>query len=306
MQSIDLNLLTALNVLLAEGSVTGAAERMNLSVPAMSRKLDRIRRMVNDPLFVRAGRGLVPTPRAEALRQGTREVVRQAQELLQRTEIFDFRSLRRTFTIRADDGAISSFAPQILRALQELAPLVTIRFTAQGQQDIVALREGHVDLDIGVIDDLGPEIVRQTLFKDRFVAVFRTGHPLKDRAKLTPKLFASYGHVTVSRRGLLSGPIDIELAKHGLSRRIQAVTPTLLEALAIARHTDLIASAADRLTQNAHEGMEIRDLPVKTPAVTLSQAWHPRFSADAGHQALRKLVHRVCQGATRVGSSGSG
>jgi DNA-binding transcriptional LysR family regulator len=306
MQSIDLNLLTALNVLLTEGSVTGAAERMNLSVPAMSRKLDRIRRMVNDPLFVRAGRGLVPTPRAEALRQGTREVVRQAQELLQRTEIFDFRSLRRTFTIRADDGAISSFAPQILRALQELAPLVTIRFTAQGQQDIVALREGYVDLDIGVIDDLGPEIVRQKLFRDRFVAVFRTGHPLTDRAKLTPKLFASYGHVTVSRRGLLSGPIDIELAKHGLSRRIQTVTPTFLEALAIARHTDLIASAADRLTQNAHEGMEMRDLPVKTPAVTLSQAWHPRFSADPGHQALRKLVHRVCQDATRVGSSASG
>jgi len=303
MQSTDLNLLTALDALLTEGSVTGAAERLNLSVPAMSRTLDRIRRMVDDPLFVRAGRGLVPTPRAEALRQGTREVVRQAQELLHRTEVFDFRSLRRTFTIRADDGAISSFGPQILRSLQELAPLVTIRFTAQGQQDIVALREGHVDLDIGVIDDLGPEIVRQTLFKDRFVAVFRTGHPLQSRAKLTPKLFVSYGHVTVSRRGLLSGPVDIELGKHGLSRRIQAVAPTFLEALAIARHTDLIASVADRLTQNTREGMAMRELPVKTLPLTLSQAWHPRFGADPGHQALRKLVHRVCQDATQMRSS---
>ena len=292
---MDLNLLMALDALLTEGSVTGAAERLNVGVPAMSRTLNRIRRMVGDPLFVRAGRGLVPTPRAESLRDGTREVVRQAEELLRKTAEFDLYSWRRTFTIRADDGAVSAFGPRLLRELQKLAPRVTVRFTAQARQDIVALREGEIDLDIGVIPDLGPEIVRQALLKDRFVAVFRAGHPLAKGKRLTPQQFAAHGHVTVSRRGLLSGPVDIELAKHGLSRRIQAVTPTFIEALAIARSTDLIATVAERLTKATRHDLQVRRLPVVTPPLTISQAWHPRFGADPGHQAVRSLVYRICQ-----------
>ncbi|MDR5752612.1 MULTISPECIES: LysR family transcriptional regulator [unclassified Caballeronia] len=295
MQPIDFNLLLALDALLTDGSVTGAADRLNVSVPAMSRTLNRIREMVGDPLFVRAGRGLVPTPRAEALRAGVHEVVDLATELLRRTEVFDFRNLRRTFTIRADDGATGRLGPDLLRALQDLAPLVTIRFTAQGRQDIVALREGLIDLDIGVIEDLGPEIVRQTLLHDRFVAVFRKGHPLARSPQLTVKEFVKYGHVTVSRRGLLNGPVDVELGKHGLSRRIQAVAPTFMEALSIARNSDLVATVADRLTQNARYDMELKSLPVVTPPVTISQAWHPRFNADPGHRALRRLIHRICK-----------
>jgi DNA-binding transcriptional LysR family regulator len=307
MQSTDFNLLLALDALLTEGSVTAAAERLNLSVPAMSRTLNRIREMVGDPLFVRAGRGLVPTPRAEALRAGVHEVVEHATELLRKTEAFDFKSLRRTFTIRADDGAISTLGPNLLRALQDLAPLVTIRFTAQGRQDIIALREGLIDLDIGVIEDLGPEIVRQTLLRDRFVAVFRKGHPLAKSRQLTPKEFVKHGHVTVSRRGLLNGPVDIELGKHGLSRRIQAVAPTFMEALAIARNTDLVATVADQLTQNARHDMELRKLPVVTAPVTISQAWHPRFNADPGHQAIRQLIHQISRpaGYTEAGDSGN-
>lgn len=105
---MDLNLLVALDALLAEGSVTGAAERLQLSVPAMSRTLERIRRMMGDPLFVRAGRGLVPTPRAEALREPVRTLVAQARELLAQDAAFDLKTLRRVFTIRADDGAVST------------------------------------------------------------------------------------------------------------------------------------------------------------------------------------------------------
>ncbi|KVM99812.1 LysR family transcriptional regulator [Burkholderia stagnalis] len=295
MESTDLNLLLALDAMLTEGSVTGAAERLNLSVPAMSRTLNRARKMVGDPLFVRAGRGLVPTPRAEALREGVHDVIQQATLLLRKTDTFDFKNLRRTFTIRADDGAISTIGPDVLNTLKTLAPLVTLRFTAQGRQDVVALREGMIDLDIGVIDDLGPEIVRQTLLHDHFVAVFRASHPLAKLKRLSPKEFVKYDHVTVSRRGLLNGPVDIELGKHGLSRRIQAVAPTFMEALSIARYTDLVATVASRLTQNARADMESRELPVVTPHITISQAWHPRFQADPGHRALRTLIHRICQ-----------
>jgi DNA-binding transcriptional LysR family regulator len=296
--SLDLNLLVVLDALLTEGSVTGAAEKLDMSVPAMSRALARIRRMLGDPVFVRAGRGLAPTPRAEALREGTRALVEQAEALLRKTESFDLSKLQRVFTIRADDGMVSSLGPLLLEELQHQAPGVSIRFSAQGQQDVVALREGHIDLDIGVISDLGPEIVRQTLLKDKFVAVFRTGHPLEKLNTLTPEHFAQHQHVTVSRRGLLSGPVDVELAKIGLSRRIQAVTSTFVEALTIASHTDLIATVPDQLTRNMRQDMTIRELPVHTASLTISQAWHPRFNTDPGHKAMRGMIYQIYQNHT--------
>ena len=295
MQPLDLNLLIALDTLLSEGSVTAAAERMNLSVPTMSRTLSRIREVVGDPIFVRAGRVLVPTPRAEAMRESAREVVQQARALLQPVEDFDFSTLERTFTIRADDGFVSTFGPVLLRLLNDVAPGVRVTFRAQGQQDVESLREGLIDLDIGVINDIGPEIVRQALFRDRFVAAFRVGHPLERAAVLTPEMFAKYRHITVSRRGRSSGPVDDALAEMGLSRKVVTVAPTFAEALSIARETDLLATVAERLTQTARQGMRTRELPLVTPFVPISQAWHPRLGVDPGHRALRALLKQACE-----------
>jgi DNA-binding transcriptional LysR family regulator len=292
---LDLNLLIALDALLTEGSVTGAAERMNLSVPTMSRTLNKIREMIGDPILVRAGRVLVPTPRALALREGTREVVQQARSLLQSGEAFDLRQLTRTFTIRADDGFISTYGPILLRLMMESAPNVQLRFRAQGQQDVESLREGLIDLDVGVIADIGPEIVRQALFRDRFVAAFRVGHPLEQAETMTPERFCEYPHVTVSRRGRPSGPHDPMLHAMGLTRRVMVVAPTFAEALAIARETDLVACVAERLTQTARHGMRTRELPVATPPVLISQAWHPRFGADPANRALRGLLKQACE-----------
>lgn len=295
MQSVDLNLLVALDALLAEGSVTGAAERLQLSVPAMSRTLDRIRKMVGDPLFVRAGRGLVPTPRAEQLREPVRLLVAQARQLLAKEQDFNVAHMRRVFTIRADDGMVALLGPLIIQKITQLAPRSTIRFIAQGKQDVIALREGWVDLDIGVIEDLGPEIVRQSLLRDQFIAVFRQQHPLGDDPALSAVAFAQAQHVTVSRRGVLNGPIDVELGKMGLSRHISAVTHSFAEALFIARSTDLIASVPNLLTSTMREGMQYRMLPFETPFSTISQAWHPRYNGDTEHQWLRQIVFEICQ-----------
>jgi len=294
-QPIDLNLLIALDALLTEGSVTAAAERMNVSVPTMSRTLMRIRTMIGDPILVRAGRGLVPTPRAVALRKGTRDIVQQARALLCQDEDFDLRTHERTFTIRADDGFISSFGPVLLRRMMEAAPLVNLRFRAQGQQDVEALREGRIDLDVGVIADIGPEIVRQALFRDRFVAAFRVGHPLEAADTITPELFCQYQHVTVSRRGRTSGPVDDMLLAQGLARRVTVVAPTFTEALWIARETDLVATVAERLTQTARFGMRTRELPVATLPVVISQAWHPRVGSDPANRAIRALIKAACE-----------
>jgi DNA-binding transcriptional LysR family regulator len=295
MKPLDLNLLIALDALMTEGSVTAAAERMNWSVPTMSRTLAKIRHMVGDPILVRAGRAMVPTPRAELLRDGARELVQRAQVLLRRDDGDNFGVLRRTFNIRADDGFVSSFGPALLRALMQVAPQAQLRFKEQGLQDAAPLREGLVDLDIGVIADIGPEIVRQSLLRDRFVAVFRIGHPLEQEAVLTPELFARYPHVTVSRRGRTSGPVDDQLAALGMSRRIVVVAKTFGEALAISRETDLVATVAERLTQTARHGMRTRALPVAAPLVLISQAWHPRYGDDPAHRMLRTLVKDACE-----------
>lgn len=295
MQSMDLNLLVALDALLLKGSVTGAAEHLQLSVPAMSRTLDRIRLMIGDPLFVRAGRGLVPTPRAEQLREPVRQLIAQANQLLIKEQDLDVSKIRRVFTIRADTGVVTLLAPLIIREISQRAPLSTIRFTTQGKQDVVPLREGWVDLDIGVIGDLGPEIIRQTLFKDRFIAIFRNENPLAIHSYLSAEDFARAQHVTVSRRGLLSGPADIELAKLGLSRHINAVTHSFAEALLIARTTDLIATVPSLFVQTVKQDMQQRDLPFQTPFITISHAWHPRFNSDYEHRFLRQVIYDICQ-----------
>lgn len=296
MQSMDLNLLMALDALLTEGSVTGAAERLQLSVPAMSRTLDRIRKMIGDPLFVRAGRGLVPTPRAEQLREPLRLLIAQAHQLLAKEHDFDVHAMRRVFTIRADDGAVALLAPLMIEKMAQLAPRSTIRFIGQGKQDVLALREGKVDLDIGVIEDLGPEIMRQSLFQDRFIAVFRQHNPLTAHTDLTAEALAQAQHVTVSRRGLRSGPVDIALAKVGLSRHINAVTQSFAEAILITRATDLVATVPDLLTRAMRNGMQQRSLPFETPLIKISHAWHPRFNNDYEHKVLRQIVYEICHG----------
>ena len=291
---MDLNLLIALDALLSTGSVTAAAERMGVSVPAMSRTLNRIRLLLDDPVFVRAGRGLVPTSKAESLRSGVRDLILQAKALLERKECFDARELRKSVTIRADDGVGSFLGPVFLQMLHKAAPFVDVRFTAQGQQDVAALREGVIDLDIGVIPDLGPEIVRQRLLHDPFVIVIRQGHPLCRHAEVTAEAYAACHHVVFSRRGITYGPVDKELDKLGLARRVCAAAASLAETLAIARGTDLVATVPERLTQNLRQEMTVRRLPVMTPEVQISQAWHPRFSTDPAHQFLRGLMLQAC------------
>lgn len=295
MQSMDLNLLVALDALLTEGSVTGAAQRLDLSVPAMSRTLNRIRVMLDDPLFVRAGRGLVTTPRAEQLRQPVRLLLQQAEQLLHPPEKVDIATLRRVFTIRADDGTVALLAPILTAKMAQLAPKVSLRFIAQGQQDVQALREGMVDLDIGVIEDLGPEIVRQTLFQDHYIAVMNQNNPLCASIDLSAQAFAAARHVTVSRRGLLSGLVDLALAKQGLSRHVAVVTYSFAEAILITRETDLVATVPALLTRPMQQGVSCYPLPLDTPSISISQAWHPRFQSDPEHQFLRQLIYQYCQ-----------
>lgn len=293
MHSVDLNLLVALDALLAEGSVAGAARRMNLSAPAMSRTLARIRHAIGDPVLVRAGRRLVPTPRAIELHGRVRAVVEDAQALLRPEGAADPSTLERIFTIRASDYAAGVFAAGLAAAAARQAPGVTLRFTDQGKEDVNDLREGRIDLDIGVLGgETGPEIRVQTLLQDRFVGVVREGHPLL-RGAMTAERFAAATHISASRRGRSRGPIDDALERQGLSRRVALVMPSFYAALFTAASSDIVAALPLAVVGRAAAlGLAVRsfELPVTVPTVTVVQSWHPRFDKDAGHRWLRQLV----------------
>jgi DNA-binding transcriptional LysR family regulator len=295
MQSIDLNLLVALEALLAEGSVAGAARRLGLSSPAVSRALGRIRNALGDPILVRAGRRLVPTPRALALRTQVESLVEGARGLLRPEGEAKPETLDRTFTIRSSESFAGGFAVRLLKATREVAPKVVLRFIPEGEEDVDTLREGRADLDVGVIDFDAPEIKVQTLFRDRIVGVVRAGHPLA-KGKVTPKRFVEFPHVSASRRGKNRGPIDGALEALGLTRSVSLVVPTSYAALFAAAASDLIAAVPQRLAAETAMmfGLHFFGLPVEVPGMEIAQAWHPRFDADPGHRWLRRVVQSVC------------
>lgn len=293
----DLNLLWTLDVLLAEGSVVGAARRLRLSPSAMSRALSRLRETMGDPLLVRAGRGLVPTPRALALRERVQQLVQAAEVVLRPAETLKLERLSRTFTLRTSEGFVESFGPALVARTSADAPGVQLRFVPKPDKDSAALREGTVDLETGVVGkDAGPELLRQALFRDRFIGVVRSGH-LLSRAKITPASYAAGRHVVFSRRGIAKGRIDTILAELGLAREVATIVGGFATAVALARASDLIATVPERHTQSLRDGMFSFALPFAAPEITVSLLWHPRLDADPAHRWLRDCVRDVIAGA---------
>lgn len=301
MSEPDFNLLVALDALLAEGSVAGAARRTGLSTSAMSRTLGRLRATTGDPLLVRAGRQMVPTPHAQAIRERARDVVLEIRTLLSpAVSELDPSTLDRIFVIRANEGFVEAFGPGLIAAAAGEAPRVSLHFAPKMEKDSRYLREGRVDLEIGVVENMGPEIRLQALFRDHFIGVVRAGHPLLSSPAVTAGQYASYGHVVASRRGRAHGPVDDALAELGLARKVASVVPGFPAALAVAMASDLIALLpasylpAPPAGGKAGQAFGTFELPVPTQVITISQMWHPRLEMDPAHRWLRQLVRRTC------------
>ncbi|MFS2072600.1 LysR family transcriptional regulator [Pseudomonas sp. CT11-2] len=294
MTTPDLNLLITLDVLLAEGSVARAAQRLRLSPSAMSRALARLRETTGDPLLVRAGRGLVPTPRALELREHVSRLVQDAEAVLRPAEQLDLKHLVRTFTLRTSDGFVENFGPALIARVSEEAPGVRLHFVQKPSKDSAALRDGSVDLETGVVGGTtSPEVRTRALFEDRFIGVVRTGHPLS-QGEVSASRYAAGRHILVSRRGLDKGPMDEALEALGLQREIITVVGGFSAALALARASDLIATVPARHTQNLRTGLHSFDLPFELPPITISMLWHPRMDADSAHRWLRDCLRAVC------------
>ena len=301
MKRYDLNLLRTLDALLVAGSVTGAAERLHLSVPATSHALARLRELTGDPLLVRAGRRLVPTPRAMALREPVTQWLAQAAALLLQPQGDDLASIERSFVVRAPDGFAIAFGAALGAALAADMPRAQLRFVTETQDDEGALRDGRVDLDIGTVRPREPEIEVVDLFPQALIAVVRAGHPFAARPA-TARRYAAQAHVDVQRRAGTPSAVDDALATLGLARRVVLTVAHASAAPVVASRGDLVATLTERLARAMAPGLGLVavPLPFLPRGETVVMAWHPRHAADPAHGWLRRQVPAaIAAGAAR-------
>jgi DNA-binding transcriptional LysR family regulator len=293
---LDLNLLTALDMLLEEGSVSEAAFRLNLSAPAMSRTLGRIRRATGDQILVRTGRTMTPTPHALSIRAEVHALVQQVQAVLAPEQTLDLKTLRRTFTLQCHDAITTAIGPALLAALLASAPGLALRFLAEAPTDTNDLRYGQVDLELSSSAPALPEISFETAGHSQLVAAVRPGH-LLTKEPLTLSRYAQALHLTVSRRGRLHDPIDDALAAYGMQRRVVASAPTSTAALQFVQQSDLIVAVSEQMCKTTISALGLLTLPIPlaVPSVAIHLAWHQRYDSDQAHLWLRSQVREALQ-----------
>ncbi|NJP90681.1 LysR family transcriptional regulator [Nonomuraea sp. FMUSA5-5] len=289
------DLLIALDVLLEEGSVSAAARRLHLSEPAMSRTLGRIRAAMGDPVLVRSGRQMVPTPRALAVRGEVRALVEAARKVFTPPGELDPATLERRFVILASDVVITAVSVPLLTEVSRSAPGVRLHFVPEGHGDAQALRDGSADLEVTGMEDPAPEIRVEPLTEDRGIGVVRPGHPILDGGPVTAARFAAFEHVIATRRGRTAGPVDELLAGMGLARRVAGSLPTFGAMLLAVRESGLVGMTPERLTRPMYEalGLVTFAVPLELPPMTISMGWHPRYDADPAHAWLRERVREA-------------
>lgn len=304
MKTFDLNLLTALNALLTTGSVSAAADRMNLSTPAMSHTLARIRVVFEDPILVRAGRRLVPTMRALEIREKVAKLVEGAHDLVRPDGLDAWMRSRREFLVRAPDGIAIVHGAALLAALRTRMPAATLRFLPESEADPAALREGRLDLDLGSVVDTSVETLTSVLFEQSIAGVAKKGHSLFD-VGITARRFAAHPHVAITHRRLGADTVDGALAVAGFARSIALEVPSAFGALIAASRSELVACVPEPLARNVASALGLRlfKLPMAVPAEKVVQAWHPRMDLDPGHRWLRACVESVSKLGDSEGST---
>lgn len=292
LMQLDLNLLAALDALLEEGSVAGAAARLHVTAPAMSRSLGRIRRTTGDQILVRTGRTMTPTPYAVAVREQVHELLHQVQGVLAPSRELDLATLERTFTLRWHDSLVAMSGPALLAAVHAEAPGVRLRFVAESSTETPELRRGQVDLEANADRPGAPDIRAEKVGETPLVIAVRPEHPFTRVKTVTAQQYAAAEHVTVSRRGNLGNLLDDALAGLGLTRRVVATAPTEAAALAFARDSDLVISVPEATTRSAVTdlGLVVLPLPLQLPSAPVYLSWHQRYDTDHAHAWLRGLA----------------
>ncbi|MBB6543561.1 LysR family transcriptional regulator [Thalassotalea piscium] len=299
---IDLNLLIYLDVLLREKNVTRAASRLNITQPAMSNGLKRLRTLFGDPILVRTSDGMVPTERARALAPVIRKILLELEEALQGEEEFNEKNSQRVFRIMASDYAASTLFPSLLRKINQLAPNITIDFMTPSDVTFHDVEAGKIDMAINRFDELPQSFHQKTIWRDTFSCLLSTENDIVSDFNLTSYLASK--HVWVSKTGFGVGvgmdPKDVQklgwvdeaLARIGKKRDIKVFTRNYHVAMQLAYEDALIATLPTKaaLLHKNDANYTILKPPFEIPDIELKMIWSPLLHHDASHIWFRQLV----------------
>jgi len=298
LKSVDLHLLACFDALMAEGSVTHAAVRMNLSQPAMSNALARLRDLFRDPLLVRTARGMVATPRAIELHVLVRNTLQAFASLMSDGDDFDASASAARITVAVSDYTSSLFVPHLLPLLRREAPGIEVTFIAPDQSRVrEGLESGDFDLMIGYFVDLSEGLRAVELYKDSFACIVAADHPvIRDSLDLAGYVAAAH----VRRGTATTNPFTLEmmvdraLEERGVRRRIVLRTPTAFGLAQAVACSDLVGSLARTgARQYARTfGIRVLDLPFETTTPTIAMVWHERTHRQAAVRWFREAVRR--------------
>jgi DNA-binding transcriptional LysR family regulator len=297
LRGTDLNLLVSLHALIEEANVTRAAARLNVSQPALSAQLARLRHLFRDPLLVpsRSGRGMIPTARALELKVPLQLALKELENIVKRPPAFDPSTSNRTFAIAASDNATVILGIGLVERIRELAGSgVRVSFRTPSAELIAdQLARGDVDVLIGSERMIPKDMKAHTLFNDRYLMAQRKGHP-RGRKPLDLKAYCSLSHLLVSTSGgSFQGDIDEQLERIGRQRRVVLSVHQFSLAPMFLRATDCVATLPARFVTRFTDELDAFDLPFKAQGYRLSAVWHPRNDADLGHTWLRDEIGRI-------------
>jgi DNA-binding transcriptional LysR family regulator len=294
-RNLDLNLLKALDALLDERSVTRAADRLALTQPAVSGMLNRLRESFDDPLFVRAQRGIVPTLRAEQLAAPVKRLLADIESMLE-PQAFDPSTASMTLNLASTDYALRAAVVPFLSALRKRAP--NIRVSVQPIDDLQLpsqLERGDIDMALITPDTAPMGVHARPLFEERYVCVMRTDHPDATNGKISLDRFCALDHVLVSPSGGgFRGVTDEALERIGRTRRVIASVTSFLILPDLLLASDLVAVVPGRLALH-QTGLCMIEPPLEIPGFSKTLVWHERTHRNAGHQWLRSFMAESAQ-----------
>ena len=295
-RNVDLNLLVALDALLAERSVSRAAVRLHLSQPAASALLARLRELFGDPLLLRSARGMLPTPRALELLGPVKQVLDEIEAIVQPRAAFDPASASPTFTLSASDYVEYALLPKLVDYLERKAPGVRLEVRSLDLQLVaMQMESGEVDLCITGLQNAAPGLHLRPLYTERLVSVVRRNHPGVG-ARLTLDQFCRLEHIQVSVRGSgFSTRIDEALAALGRKRRARLAVPHFLLVPEIVARSDMISALPERLARGYARQLRILEPPVELQKFTVGEMWHERNERDPAQQWLRDVLVELAQ-----------
>jgi DNA-binding transcriptional LysR family regulator len=291
LRELDLNLLVIFHQLLIDHSVSGAAETLGLTQPAVSNALKRLRTSLNDELFVRTHQGMQPTPYALQMAEPVSQAINLLHGAINRQDEFDPATSQKRFVVAMTDIGEIYFMPRLIEALLKQAPGISVSTLRSNAGLSESLASGEVDLAVGLLPDLQAGFYQRRLFHHRYVCLCRQDHPLTQQP-MTRERFCEYGHVRIVAASTGHGEIDTHMQRAGLQRQIRLEVPHFVAVGHILQNTDLVATVPERFASSCSGpfGLTILPLPLPLPEIAINMFWHTKYNRDPANKWFRQLM----------------